>query len=794
MKKNKAAAIICICLGLAGMPLSTFASEKAELSEPYETERPVNELIVSGSWYGIDWSLDQEGTLTLTGNGMNYGEKKPEWLQYADRIRQAKLSGTGMKSAKNLFFGCKYLTAVDTGQWDSSQVITMSGMFEGCVSLAELNVQEWDTANVYDMSRMFWDCGALKNLAAGKWNTGSAANMNGMFWNCVSLETLDVGGWDTKQVTDMTQMFSGCSHLTGLDVGGWSVDKVSGMTWMFRGCESLRSLDVSGWNPVSAVTMYGMFGDCKKLERLDVSGWDVGSVKVMESMFEGCGELAVLDVGNWNTANVSNMKSQFANCTKLTVLDVSGWDTGNVGNTSRMFFNGGFESLDVEDWNTGKLTEMGGMFSGCQNLISLNTGKWDVSNVVNASGAFQNCKNLERLATEEWDTGMFTDIEHMFADCEKLSARICFSGSEIKRFEGCFLGAATAPESKIIVSYGGDGTKEQAQALVATKSAGAFVYLQGEEPAAEPVRIAGTSRYQTAIACAEQMRGDGTFPSVVLACADNFPDALAGSPLAASVHAPILLVGKSETGTKETLDYIISHVDKNGKVYLLGGVSAVPESVAVSLRESGFSDQKIKRLGGGSRYETNLFIVNEMTVTKGTDIVIVSGTGYADSLSVSGIAGARGMPIFLAGEILTREEVKKIEEIAPKHIYLIGGTGAVSDKVKEQADSICSSVVRIAGATRYETSLKVAEYFGMAEAEAAVFAYGGNFPDGLTGGAFAAALNAPVILVSDGNYTSQEAFLQRSNITTTFIMGGTSVISDETMKHLKRSGHRIEIN
>ena len=82
----------------------------------------------------------------------------------------------------------------------------------------------------------------------------------------------------------------------------------------------------------------------------------------------------------------------------------------------------------------------------------------------------------------------------------------------------------------------------------------------------------------------------------------------------------------------------------------------------------------------------------------------------------------------------------------------------------------------------------------MAEAEEAVFAYGGNFPDGLTGGAFAAALNAPVILVSDGNYTSQEAFLQRSNITTTFIMGGISVISDETMKHLKRSGHRIEIN
>ena len=74
----------------------------------------------------------------------------------------------------------------------------------------------------------------------------------------------------------------------------------------------------------------------------------------------------------------------------------------------------------------------------------------------------------------------------------------------------------------------------------------------------------------------------------------------------------------------------------------------------------------------------------------------------------------------------------------------------------------------------------------METSDAAVFAYGGNFPDGLTGGVLAAKLNAPVILVSNQNYEKQEQFLQNSNITETYIMGGNAVISDETMKHLQK--------
>lgn len=305
------------------------------------------------------------------------------------------------------------------------------------------------------------------------------------------------------------------------------------------------------------------------------------------------------------------------------------------------------------------------------------------------------------------------------------------------------------------------------------------------------VRISGLTRYATAIEAAEIMRNseaviknNGKFPAVVVANADNFPDALSGSTLAAQNHAPILLVGKSGGGTQETLDYINKYVDKAGKVYLLGGTGAIPEAVEKSLQYYGFSS--IRRLAGMTRYETNLQIINEMTFDVGTDVIIASGKNYADSLSVSSIAGIRNMPIFLVGDTMDYATILTIGRITPANIYIIGGTGAVNTTVESQARNLCSNVKRIMGYNRYDTSLEVARFFGMYNSDTAIFAYGGNFPDGLAGGVLAASLNAPVILVSNYDYGDQESFLKNSRITQTYIMGGTSVISNNTLQHLKK--------
>ena len=174
-------------------------------------------------------------------------------------------------------------------------------------------------------------------------------------------------------------------------------------------------------------------------------------------------------------------------------------------------------------------------------------------------------------------------------------------------------------------------------------------------------------------------------------------------------------------------------------------------------------------------------------------MIIASGKGYADSLSVSIVSAAERMPIILAGDSLTEEAVETIRKIAPSEIYLIGGTGAVNETVEAQAKELCGTVERIAGADRYATSLAIAEYFfPYTGIQSTVFAYGGNFPDGLTGGALAGSLYAPVILVSNSNYAAQEAFVKEHLVEETYVMGGTSAVSDETMAHLAGLGEKEE--
>ena len=310
-------------------------------------------------------------------------------------------------------------------------------------------------------------------------------------------------------------------------------------------------------------------------------------------------------------------------------------------------------------------------------------------------------------------------------------------------------------------------------------------YVNGKLVIVEvPDRVAGYSRYETALKSADtfkELKGIDQFDAVVIAAGGAFPDALAGSTLAAAKNAPILLAGGSmNDDTNATLDYVKKNVKAGGEVYILGGTAAVSEEAEQQLKTDGY---QVTRIAGTNRYETNLKLLENLDTPEGTDIIIASGSNYPDSIAVSGVAGAKGMPIILTNKTLNDEAIAKIKEIKPEHIYLIGGTSAVPEAVESQLQGL-GQIQRIAGMNRYATSLEIAKAFGLQNAESAVIAYGNNFPDGLTGSVIAAELNAPIILVSDGSYQEQAEFIQNSSIESFYILGGTGVISDDTIKAL----------
>lgn len=277
-------------------------------------------------------------------------------------------------------------------------------------------------------------------------------------------------------------------------------------------------------------------------------------------------------------------------------------------------------------------------------------------------------------------------------------------------------------------------------------------------------RVFGSTRYDTSIQIANQFKLESNqtkFYAIVVACGTNFPDALAGTYLAAQRNAPILLTNGNNISQINA--YITENLQLGGTVYLLGGKNAVPDGIG-----EGFH---VIRLGGATRYETNLEILKEAGVA-GKDILVCTGTGFADSLSAS----ATGMPILLVQNGLSVAQ-KELLATCSGNIYIIGGTSAVSTKV-ENALKACGNVTRIGGSTRFETSVKVAETFFGTTPYAAVLAYAQNFPDGLCGGPLAYTLRAPLILTMTGKEAAATAYIKAYDIQHGYVLGGTGLISD----------------
>jgi len=293
-------------------------------------------------------------------------------------------------------------------------------------------------------------------------------------------------------------------------------------------------------------------------------------------------------------------------------------------------------------------------------------------------------------------------------------------------------------------------------------------------------RLGGATRWETSTAIAKQVNGN-KLDAVVLANAYNFPDALTGTTLAGNKKAPILLVGNNDKDTV-TLNYIKNNLKPTGTVYVLGGSTAVSDGTLNKVKSLGFKN--IKRLGGSDRYATNMSIVNELNVSKGSSVIIANSMSYADSLSISGISGASNMPIFLVNGSLTSSTLNKIKSIAPKNIYIVGSTTVVNSNIEKQLKSY-GNVVRLGGKDRFETSLKIANYFTKSTQTTALVSYGLNFPDALAGGALASKTASPILLVN-GDVTAQKAFLDKSNITKLYVLGSTSAVSDSIVSQLKK--------
>lgn len=116
-------------------------------------------------------------------------------------------------------------------------------------------------------------------------------------------------------------------------------------------------------------------------------------------------------------------------------------------------------------------------------------------------------------------------------------------------------------------------------------------------------------------------------------------------------------------------------------------------------------------------------------------VVLAGGTAFADAVSGVPLAYAEHGPLLLTPSTMllpnVADELSRI--LPPKgNVYLLGGTASLSDDVEKAVLAAGFTVTRLAGADRYETSVKVAQQQGVVAA--ITLASGSTFPDALTAG------------------------------------------------------------
>ena len=279
-------------------------------------------------------------------------------------------------------------------------------------------------------------------------------------------------------------------------------------------------------------------------------------------------------------------------------------------------------------------------------------------------------------------------------------------------------------------------------------------------------RLAGDNRFGTAIEVSKSNWDTSDF--VVLARSDEFVDALAGTPLAIQLEAPLLLTG-SRRLNEQTLAEINRLETKT--VYILGSTNAISKEVEESLRNRGID---VVRLGGENRYETSVKIAEHLLELTGKDrfeeAFVVNASNFPDALSIAPEAGRRQAPILLArGDAFHTATEGFINSANIENLTAIGGDTVVSKTLAEDYN-----MERIFGTNRYTTALEVAKTYETASNRVYV-ATGLNFPDALSAGVVAGINHSSIVLVKEENQSKDLLeFLATRQLT---VIGGDAVVN-----------------
>jgi len=391
--------------------------EKNGLTTLYRPDQ-MAEAIRNIVFGGPDWrDIGYTGIPATVQNGFDYAvEIKDSW-DPTTTDRSSGHAGTFRNDWKLVYFP----------HVDFSNVQNIQNGFDNCIAFSVMD-EDLDFKNIQNAQSAFINCKALDNVVINNIGSNkSSCNCYNMFKSCYSLKNATI---NLEDVTNADRMFSDCQRLQYINVGTSddypndsiiNSSKITDANHMLEGCYDVRGtvridlpsctnaeqMFVNATNSdsirtsndkiivyanlpalTSSAGARSMFYLCPYLKEayINLYGYDdpdygsesdPGSFTSLEGMFNGCTRLEGVKLGPWrSTGNVTSTREMFLNCSSL-----------------NMHYDDFGVYWGIPSFDTSKVTDMRGMFSGCTNLTKLPT-PWDTSKVTQFDNMFLNCPNL----------------------------------------------------------------------------------------------------------------------------------------------------------------------------------------------------------------------------------------------------------------------------------------------------------------------------------------------------------------------------------------------------------------
>ena len=350
------------------------------------------DLLYSGTWGKLVWTLDSNGTLNISGNGAmddfptleNGEEETRAWRPYLEEIRTVVLENGVTSISASAFTNCANMTSISIPQTVAD--IGLGALFN-CSSLENINV-DGRNSSYCDLYGVLFDKNMSRLIVY-------PAGRSGYYTIPLSVTSIDGGAFTYCGLTGITIQenvtsigdlaFVYCSGLLSVVIPE-NVTSIGQAAFAY--CEGLRNATIQANIPDFC------FLNCSSLENLTIR---TGAKSIGRYAFYGCSNLTGVSI----PSSVQSIgECAFYQCSSLLNVSIPSSVT-SIGASAFM----GCSSLTSVSIPSGVTSIGNWVFSSCSSLTSVSIPA-SVTSI--GDQAFYFCNNLTNVyyggTQEQWNT------------------------------------------------------------------------------------------------------------------------------------------------------------------------------------------------------------------------------------------------------------------------------------------------------------------------------------------------------------------------------------------------------